>query len=81
MRRIGNRVAAPLFALLLAASLVFGVTSAFATPAKAMSCTNDPPTFLGTCTSDSHCRDKCRFYGGDPVGDCTSVPGCCICLF
>jgi hypothetical protein len=81
MRRIGNRLVAPLFALLMVASLAFGVTTTFATPGQALTCPNDPPTWLGTCTSDEHCTNKCRFYGGDPIGDCTSRPGCCVCLF
>lgn len=81
MRRIGNRLAAPLFALMLAASLAFGVSTTFAAPASAGACPNDPPNFLGTCTSDADCTQKCRFYGGDPIGDCTSLPGCCLCAF
>lgn len=79
MRTLGNRLVAPLFGLLLAASLAFGVTTTFAAPSKAPPCLNDPPHALGTCSSQEECQRKCDFYGGLPIGDCTN--GCCTCAF
>ncbi len=79
MRTIGNRLMAPLFALLLAASLTFGVTTTFAQPREAPPCFNDPPNALGSCSSQEECQRKCDFYGGQPIGDC--IDGCCFCAF
>jgi hypothetical protein len=83
MRRIGNRLATPLFALLFAASLAFGVTSAFAqadrvAPAAAV-CPNNNDYLLGNCspTCDQRCLD--HFYTS---GACISDQNgdCCVCL-
>lgn len=78
MQWIGNRIAAPLMGLLFAASLVFGVTSAFA-QAK-LACKDQPPTFLGACISPASCQSRCLAAGGFQ-GDCISTAEglCCIC--
>lgn len=81
MRRIGNRLSGKLFGLLLAASLGFGVTSTFASAAPASLCLYDPPNAAGTCTSDADCQRKCNAFGGNPTGDCTTLPGCCACVY
>lgn len=81
MRRMGNRLATPLFALLLAASLVFGVTSVFAQAAQTADCPFDGVNFVGACYSNEHCTDLCVMYnGGYPVtqGECWTN-GCCTC--
>lgn len=79
MRRIGNRLVAPLFALLLTVSLAFGVTSALA-QVQQNECSFDGRNFVGACNSNEHCTDLCIMYnGGYPAtaGDCWS--GCCVC--
>lgn len=82
MRRIGNRFAASLFALLFVVSLAFGVTTALAQAPSATDCPFDGETFVGTCRSNDHCTEKCIFYNGgagSTRGDCETIPGCCIC--
>ena len=79
MRTSANRLFAPLFALLLAASLTFGVTAVFAQVGAP--CDYDPPTILGACSSEAECDDDCAQHGGFQ-GDCiVSSDGstCCLC--
>ena len=78
MQRIGNRIAAPFMGLLFAASLVFGVSSAFAQ--ADFSCKNQPPTLLGACISPASCQSRCEAQGGFQ-GDCISGASglCCVC--
>jgi hypothetical protein len=84
MRRISNRIATPLFALMFAASLAFGVTSSFAQVARlapvAAACPDDGFISAGPCISPEHCDERCRrrgFIGGD----CIVGPegNCCVC--
>ena len=79
MRIIRNRFVAPLFALLLAASLTFGVTAVFAQVGGP--CDYSPPTVLGACSSEQQCDDRCAAHGGWE-GDCVVGPNnstCCLC--
>lgn len=77
MPRPLRRATAPLFGLLVALALAFGVRSAAAAPART-DCPTIPPTALGTCINDSGCTTKCRFRNGPSYsGEC--VDGCCIC--
>jgi hypothetical protein len=73
-----NTMANRMFALLLAASLTFGVTSVFAQ--VGVPCDN-PPTLLGACSSQEECHSRCLGYGGFQ-GDCVTASDgttCCIC--
>lgn len=82
MRRTGNRLVRPLFALLFAASLAFGVTSSFA-QANSKECLYDPPGFLGACFSNEECTERCIAAGGF-AGECSNPPGgprCCFCAY
>jgi hypothetical protein len=75
-----NRFAAPLFGLVLAVSLAFGVTSVFA-QARQSDCLFDGRTFVGACYSDQHCTDLCIMYNGgypNTRGECWPN-GCCVC--
>jgi hypothetical protein len=83
MRKIGSRLATSLFALLLAASLAFGVTSSFAqadrgAPAAAV-CPNNNDNLLGNCSSTCDLRCREHFYTS---GACISDQNgnCCVCL-
>ena len=79
MRTIRNRFIAPLFALLLAVSLTFGVTTVFAQVAGP--CDYSPPTVLGYCSSEAECDWNCAAHGGWE-GDCVTGPNntkCCLC--
>jgi hypothetical protein len=77
MRMFENRFVARTFGLLLAASLTFGVSSVFS-QAETNVCRTDPPTYLGTCSSEAECDEKCLAAGGFD-GICTN--GCCICAY
>lgn len=61
------------FALLTAATLSFGAASAFA------AASNDPPTIIGTCTSQQDCQTKCELAGGY-AGEC-DIKGRCHCAY
>jgi hypothetical protein len=85
MRRIGNRLAAPLFALLLAASLAFGVTTSFAQaerPASRLACENNGDDLLGSCSGFAlPCDFRCQqngYIGGDCIGG-IGGDDCCVC--
>ena len=77
MRRIGNRFITPLFGLLVAASLTFGVTSTRAQARNASECFYSPTHALGYCATQQECQTRCEQEGGR-VGECTSF-GCCMC--
>lgn len=84
MRRIGNRIATPLLAMLFALSLAFGVTTAFAQVGRlapvAAACLDDGFIAAGPCISPSHCDDRCRrrgYDGGDCIGGIEGL--CCVC--
>ena len=80
MKKIGRRLATSALALLLAASLAFGVTSVFA-QARQTDCLFDGRTFVGACYSNQHCTDLCVMYNGgypNTVGECWTN-GCCVC--
>jgi hypothetical protein len=82
MQRISNRMMAPLFALLLAASLAFGVGSALAQPAAAAACPYNPGSGqIGvSCTVRANCTAPCQAaYPGSPGGVCSG--GCCVCAY
>jgi len=77
MTRPLKRATAPLFGLLVALALGFGVRTATAAPAGT-DCPYNPPTNLGTCFSDLNCNTKCvKNLGSTYSGEC--VYGCCIC--
>lgn len=82
MRRIGNRITTPLFSLLFAASLAFGVTSVFAQADQGEGrCPDDGWSYLaGYCSSPEYCNLKClgRYYSS---GECIAGPegNCCVC--
>lgn len=85
MRRIGNRVVTPLFSLLFAASLAFGVTTSFAQAERVnpdpFSCPNNYDNLLGDCDGYPEvCNFRCQ-QRGYVAGDCIgSVQGdCCVC--
>lgn len=67
-----------LFAVLVAAGLAFGATTAFAKPASATGeCFGDS---IGACTSTAACNAACNAAGGIPnQGVCSN--GCCYCAF
>lgn len=75
-----STITRPLFALLFAASLTFGIRTAFAQPASGGACKNEPPTFLGVCISEEDCDFRCIAEGGFD-GTCMQRPdgACCIC--
>lgn len=75
MRQTANRITAPLFALLFAASITFGVNSVFAQVQAP--CDYDPPTVLGYCATEEECDVNCWGHGGFD-GTCTTS-NCCIC--
>lgn len=84
MRRIGNRIAMPLLAMLFALSLAFGVTTAFAQPGPAggvqAACEDDGFISAGPCISAEHCNTRCRnrgYIGGDCIGGPDGL--CCVC--
>jgi hypothetical protein len=77
MRRVASRVTGSLFALFCAVSLTFGGTTVFA-QAEQQICQTSPPTFLGACTSERQCDERCWGAGGID-GEC--VNGCCICYY
>lgn len=81
MRKIGNRLATPLFALLFAASLAFGVGSVFAQPAAASDCPADYPNGrIGlACSVNSDCAQGCQYFypGVSEAWHCAR--GCCLC--
>jgi hypothetical protein len=80
MRRISNRIATPLSALLFAASMTFGVSSVFAKPVSGTAaCRYDPPSMLGACVSEADCDRRCAAWGGE--GECIPTPDgpCCTC--
>ena len=82
MRKIGSRFAAPLAALLLAASLTFGVTAVLAQPAAGLDCPRNTGTGeIGvSCTIRANCTVPCQqAYPGSPGGICSG--GCCICAY
>ena len=80
MRRTGNRIVGSLFTLLFAASLLFGIRTAFAQPIAENACRYDPPTWLGACISPSSCHSRCLAQGGFQ-GECISNGSelCCTC--
>jgi hypothetical protein len=68
-----------LYAVLIVSAISLGARQAFAGTA-ASSCPNDGWNFLGVCSSDADCHDKCvAVHGSDVIGRCRS--GCCSCLF
>jgi hypothetical protein len=82
MRKTGSRIVTPLFSLLFAASLTFGVASVFS-QADAKECMYDPPTFLGACFSNEECTERCIAQGGY-AGECSQMPDgkkCCFCAY
>jgi hypothetical protein len=82
MQRTVDRITTPLFALLLAASLTFGVSSVFAGEGS-KECTYAPPTFLGACFSNEECTERCIAQGGF-AGECSLMPDgkkCCFCAY
>lgn len=67
-----------LFALLVAAGLAFGATTAFAEPAPvAKACFGDA---IGTCSTTAGCNADCTARGGIP-GHAVCSNGCCYCPF
>lgn len=81
MQRIARRITTPLFALLLTASLAFGVTSSFAQAERVGECPDDGWSInAGRCTTPEFCDLKCQgrwFEGGDCI---TGIEGnCCVC--
>jgi hypothetical protein len=85
MRKIGNRLATSLFALLFAASLGFGVTTSFAQAERmapaAAACANNNDNLLGNCDGYAlTCEFRCQQRGyvtGDCIGDLSG--NCCVC--
>lgn len=86
MRRIARRITTPLFALLFAASLAFGVGSSFAQAERAApaaaTCPDDGWSInAGACASQLLCRQKCQgrnYLTGDCLG---GIEGnCCVCV-
>ena len=85
MRRITDRIAPPLLALLIAASLAFGVTSTFAQAGQplphARACANNTDDLLGDCGGlPEVCAYRCQQRGsvtGDCIGDASG--NCCVC--
>lgn len=81
MRRIGNRIATPLLALLFAASLAFGASTVFAQPAPASDCAVDYPNgFIGqACVVASDCAQGCQYIYPGVSNTWTCRGGCCRC--
>lgn len=85
MRWIGSRLAKPLFTVLFAASLAFGVTGSFAqaeaAAPPAAACPDDGWSInAGNCGSPEFCNLKCQgrwFEGGDCIGG--PEGNCCVC--
>lgn len=86
MRRIGNRLARSLFAVLMAVALTFGVSTAFAqvdrTAGAVAACPDDGWSHeAGYCGSPEICNQKCvgRYYA---AGACMGSPdgNCCVCV-
>ena len=81
MRTIAHRFTAPLFALLMAVSLAFGVTSVFA-QAASEPCPIDYSSGRtgASCSVSQDCTKSCRMaFPGSPGGVCSF--GCCICAY
>jgi hypothetical protein len=66
------------------AAVILGFGIAEARTSRAVpeeTCLYQPPTFLGACTSQSHCQALCNQYyaPGESFGDC-DTNGCCTCI-
>ncbi len=66
------------------AAVILGFGIAEAKTNRAMpgeTCLYHPPTFLGACTSQSHCQALCNQYyaPGESFGDC-DTNDCCTCI-
>jgi hypothetical protein len=59
MRKMGNSLAMPLFAVMMAASLAFGINTALAQPRETAICTYQPPTVVGPCSDFAACQQYC----------------------
>jgi hypothetical protein len=81
MRKIGNQLATPLFALLCAASLAFGVGSVFAQPAAVSACPVDYPNgYVGlACSVNSDCAQECQYVYPGVSNAWNCAGGCCLC--
>lgn len=70
---------------IVAAALAYGAGQAVA-GVEPMTCTYDPPAFLGDCPSGGtpDCDELCRTVGGDDWGGYCTGPGgsggCCVCF-
>ena len=82
MRRIGKRFAAPLFALVFAASMLFGVSTGLAQPAKVQACANNAGTgeIAVACSVRRDCIEPCGLKYG-PSSGAACFDGCCYCSF
>jgi hypothetical protein len=78
MRRIASSFTAPLFALLMAASLAFGVTTLFAQPAEPCEVNYFTGQVGAACNVTEDCTTPCRMvFPGTAGGACGG--GCCFC--
>jgi hypothetical protein len=69
-----------LYALVIVGAMSLGARQAFAERAEA-SCLNDGWNFLGACSSQLDCQNKCDQVHQPPVWGRCSTSGCCSCLF
>jgi hypothetical protein len=69
------------FLTLVTAGLIFGGRTVVASATRNTTCAFDPPTFVGTCTSQSQCQGTCELYWteGPVQGDC-DFNNCCSCV-
>lgn len=81
MRRIGKRFAAPLFAFVFAASMLFGVSTGLAQPTRALACPHNAGTGeVGiACTVRRDCVEPCAVKYGTTGASC--IDGCCYCPY
>jgi hypothetical protein len=80
MSRLLKAASISAFGLLVAVALAVGAQSAFARSVT-MTCTYNPPRYLGSCSTQAECDANCKLVNGqESVGHCGS-DGCCQCLF
>jgi len=71
-----RQVGLVLYALAVVAGLGFGATALRAQPRE--TCPDDGWQYLGACSSEQDCDDRCNLvHGGSAGGKC--LGGCCEC--
>jgi hypothetical protein len=82
MRKLGNRIVAPLLGLMLALSLAFGVGSAFAQVSEPDCPLDVGQGYIGVaCQTNAACQAPCAIEYPQGGGGFCNRNGCCECAF